>query len=66
MLQVGDTVIWNNIGGFHNVNGTQIAFPSNPVSFGYGTFTWSTTVGNPSGSWSFAHVFPLRECLEQL
>jgi len=56
-VQVGDTVIWNNIGGFHNVNGTQIAFPSNPVSFGYDMPTWSTTVGNPSGSWSFAHVF---------
>jgi plastocyanin len=31
---VGDTVEWTNVGGSHNVNGTQATFSSNPASFG--------------------------------
>ncbi len=33
-ITAGDTVIWTNIQGSHNVNGTQAKFPSNPESFG--------------------------------
>jgi plastocyanin len=33
-IQLGDTVIWENTGGSHNVNGTTTTFPSNPASFG--------------------------------
>ena len=33
-ITVGDTVIWTNIEGFHNVNGTQETYPLNPESFG--------------------------------
>ena len=29
-INVGDTVTWNNTGGYHNVNGTQATFPNNP------------------------------------
>lgn len=43
----GDTVIWTNSQGSHNVNGTQTTFPSNPESFGN-----ATGVG-----WTFSHVF---------
>ncbi len=35
-VKVGETVQWNNIGGFHNVNGTQATYPDNPVGFGNG------------------------------
>lgn len=33
-ITAGDTVVWTNTGGSHNVNGTQATFPSNPASFG--------------------------------
>jgi plastocyanin len=46
-ITVGDTVIWSNIEGNHNVNGTQATFPSNPESF-----------GNSVGSgWVYKYVF---------
>ncbi len=46
-IQVGDTVEWKNTQGFHNVNGTKTAFPSNPESF-----------GNSLGSgWTYKFVF---------
>lgn len=46
-INVGDTVEWRNIQGWHNVNGTQETFPDNPESF-----------GNSTGSgWTFSHVF---------
>ncbi len=48
-ISVGDTVIWINSQGNHNVNGTQTTFPSNPESF-----------GNEVGAgWTFTHVFTL-------
>jgi plastocyanin len=48
-ISVGDTVIWTNTQGSHNVNGTQTAYPSNPVSF-----------GNEVGvGWTFSHVFTI-------
>lgn len=36
-VRVGETVQWNNIGGVHNVNGTQATYPNNPVGFGNGS-----------------------------
>jgi plastocyanin/DNA/RNA endonuclease YhcR with UshA esterase domain len=50
-INVGETVLWMNTGGTHNVNGNQATFPSNPESF---------TSGNPaSGNWSFEHTFEI-------
>jgi predicted lipoprotein with Yx(FWY)xxD motif/plastocyanin len=46
-INPGDTVIWTNSQGTHNVNGTQSTFPSNPESFG-------NTVGP---GWVYSHVF---------
>ena len=46
-ITVGDTVIWTNVEGFHNVNGSQVTYPSNPESF-----------GNEVGSgWVYKYVF---------
>jgi len=33
-IDVGDSVVFTNMGGTHNVNGTTTTFPSNPASFG--------------------------------
>jgi plastocyanin len=33
-ITVGDTVIWTNSSGNHNVDGKTLAYPNNPVSFG--------------------------------
>lgn len=46
-VQPGDTVIWTNTGGNHNVNGTQTTFPDNPESFGL-------SVGE---GWTYSFVF---------
>lgn len=43
----GDTVIWTNSEGKHNINGTQDTFSENPESFGN-----DVAVG-----WVFSHVF---------
>jgi plastocyanin len=46
-ITAGDTVIWKNNGGSHNVNGKQTTFSSNPASF-----------GNSLGSgWTYKFVF---------
>ena len=50
-INVGDTVVWNNIGGFHNVNGTLTTFASNPEGFGNGS--------SSSNAWTYFHVFTL-------
>ena len=47
-INIGDTVTWNNIGGFHNVNGTLGAFPNNPEGFGNAL---------SSSFWTFSHIF---------
>jgi len=48
-IDEGDTVVWTNVGGTHNVNGTQSEFPSNPESF-----------GNDLGAgWVYSFVFNL-------
>lgn len=48
IINQGDTIEWNNVSGFHNVNGTQATFPSNPVSFGNGP---------ASAPWTYTFVF---------
>jgi plastocyanin len=49
-INVGDTVVWTNMQGNHNVNATTATFPSNPESFG-------NDVGAPG--WVFSHVFTI-------
>jgi len=46
-INEGDTVVWTNSQGNHNVNGLQSKFPSNPESFG-------NDVGQ---GWVFSQVF---------
>ena len=46
-IDVGDTVEFKNMGGTHNVNGTQATFPSNPESFG-------NSIGT---GWTYIYVF---------
>ncbi|MEQ8517700.1 MAG: lamin tail domain-containing protein [Cytophagales bacterium] len=53
-INVGDTVVWTNAGGSHNVNGTQGTYPLNPESFG--GFAVS---GSGSANWPFTHVFTI-------
>ncbi len=48
-INVGETVIFDNIGGFHNVDGTQTTFPANPESFGNGAAA--------SAPWNYEHTF---------
>ncbi len=48
-INVGDTVVWTNSQGSHNVNGTQANFPANPEYFG-------NTVGP---GWVFSHIFTI-------
>ena len=50
IINIGDTVIWNNIGGFHNVNGTLASYPLNPEGFGNSV---------SSSAWTFQHVFTI-------
>lgn len=55
-ISVGDTVVFDNVSGFHNVNGTQATFPTNPASFGNTTAnaTWSYTfVFNIVGNYNY-------------
>lgn len=47
VINVGDTVEWRNVEGWHNVNGLQSTYPSNPESFG----------NNTGSGWVFSHVF---------
>lgn len=48
-IHIGQTVLWENIGGNHNVNGTQNTFPDNPSSF---------SSGSPSSSnWTYTYTF---------
>ena len=46
-ISVGDTVEWKNTQGYHNVNGTQTTYSSNPESFG----------NSPGTGWTYSHVF---------
>lgn len=49
LIQVGDTVVWSAIEGFHNVNGSQTEYPSNPESFINGDAA--------NAPWEFTFVF---------
>ena len=48
-INVGDTVVWNNVSGTHNVNGSTSTFPNNPMSFGNGAAS--------SSNWTYFFVF---------
>ncbi len=48
-INQGDTVIWTNMSGFHNVNGSIATFPNNPVSFTNGSAA--------SGMWTYQFIF---------
>ncbi len=48
-IEVGETVQWDNTGGFHNVNGSQTTFPDNPEGFSNGAAS--------SDAWTFSHTF---------
>ncbi len=47
-IELGETVVWTNVSGFHNVNGTLADYPNNPEGFGNGP---------ASLNWTFAHTF---------
>jgi gliding motility-associated-like protein len=49
-INIGDTVIWNNTGGFHNVNATLATYPGNPEGFG------NAVAG---AGWSFQWIFTI-------
>lgn len=49
VIQVGDTVVWSAVQGFHNVNGSQSEYPSNPESFANGDAA--------NAPWEFTFVF---------
>lgn len=46
-INVGDTVVWQNIQGTHNVNGTSASYPNNPGAFG-------NSVGS---NWVYTFIF---------
>lgn len=50
-IQQGDTVVWNNIQGIHNVNGTTTLYPDNPESFASGA--------GAAAPWTYIHVFTI-------
>ncbi len=53
-ISEGDTIIWTNSEGNHNVNGTTGTYPANPESFGN-----DVAVG-----WVFSHVFTVEGTYE--
>ena len=48
-IQVGDQVIWTQVSGAHNVNGSQGTFPTNPASFSSGAVA--------GGNWTYSFTF---------
>lgn len=48
IITQGDTVVFDNILGFHSVDGSQSTYPLNPESF---------SNSNASAPWTFMHVF---------
>jgi plastocyanin len=48
-INPGETVRWVNLGGNHNVDGTQTSYPNNPESFGNG--------GPSTASWTYDYTF---------
>ncbi len=49
IIKSGQTVLWKNVGGFHNVNGAQNSYPGNPESFSNGEAS--------NDNWEFAFTF---------
>ena len=65
-INVGDTVTWNNTGGYHNVNATQSTFPNNPEGFGNSvgsgwTFQWIFTL---AGTYDYQLSFQISEKIQ--
>lgn len=50
-ITAGDTVMWTNNGGFHNINGTIATYAANPMSFTNGSAS--------SSSWTFMFKFTM-------
>lgn len=50
-IAVGDTVMWTNNGGNHNVNGSTDIYGDNPESFSNGALS--------TAAWTFAYVFTI-------
>ena len=50
-IQVGDQVIWTQVSGAHNVNGSQGTFPNNPTSFSSGAVA--------GGNWTYSFTFTI-------
>ncbi len=50
VVEVGETVVWTNVTGIHNVNGSLNTYPNNPEGFDNGVAALN---------WTFAHTFTL-------
>ena len=50
-INVGETLIWGNAGGNHNVNGSLAVFPDNPEGFSNGPAS--------GDAWTFEHTFTI-------
>ncbi len=50
-IDQGDSVVWTNAGGFHNVDGTLATYPSNPAGFTNGSAS--------SASWVYGVKFDI-------
>jgi plastocyanin len=50
-IETGQSVKWVNLGGFHNVNGSQATYPNNPESFGSGAAS--------SDPWEYIFTFTI-------
>ena len=48
-IEVGETVLWENQEGNHNVNGTTATYPNNPESFGNGAAS--------ADAWTYTYTF---------
>lgn len=52
VINVGESVRWMNVQGFHNVNGSQATYPNNPEGFANGSAA--------SGAWVFDYTFTVE------
>ncbi len=55
-IEVGETVQWINLGGFHNVDGSINTYPNNPDSFYSGAAS--------SDSWTYSFTFQVEGSYE--
>lgn len=49
IITQGDTVVFDNVQGFHNIDGTQATYPSNPESF--------DNLSDGNAPWTFQYIF---------